>query len=62
MRRMCRACVSCSAKRTEIYWGVNGATNISTAHEVDVVLAAIVGAGLVPTLQAIQVGKEVALQ
>ena len=50
------------AKRTEICWGVNGATNISTAHEVDVVLAAIVGgAGLVPTLQAVQAGKEVAL-
>lgn len=50
------------AKRPEICWGVNGATNISTAHEVDVVLAAIVGgAGLVPTLQAVQAGKEVAL-
>jgi 1-deoxy-D-xylulose-5-phosphate reductoisomerase len=50
------------AKRTEICWGVKGATNISTAHEVDVVLAAIVGgAGLVPTLQAVQAGKEVAL-
>jgi 1-deoxy-D-xylulose-5-phosphate reductoisomerase len=50
------------AKRTEICWGVNGATNISTAHEVDVVLAAIVGgAGLVPTLQAVQAGKEIAL-
>ena len=50
------------AKRTEICWGVNGATNISTATEVDVVLAAIVGgAGLVPTLQAVQAGKEVAL-
>lgn len=49
-------------KRTEICWGVNGATNISTAHEVDVVLAAIVGgAGLEPTLQAVQAGKEVAL-
>jgi 1-deoxy-D-xylulose-5-phosphate reductoisomerase len=41
---------------------VNGATNISTAHEADVVLAAIVGgAGLVPTLQAVQAGKEIAL-
>jgi 1-deoxy-D-xylulose-5-phosphate reductoisomerase len=50
------------AKRTEICWGVNGAMNISTAHDVDVVLAAIVGgAGLVPTLQAVQAGKEVAL-
>jgi 1-deoxy-D-xylulose-5-phosphate reductoisomerase len=49
-------------KRMEICWGVNGATNISTANDVDVVLAAIVGgAGLVPTLQAVQAGKEVAL-
>jgi 1-deoxy-D-xylulose-5-phosphate reductoisomerase len=49
-------------KRLEICWGVNGATNISTANEVDVVLAAIVGgAGLVPTLQAVQAGKEIAL-
>jgi 1-deoxy-D-xylulose-5-phosphate reductoisomerase len=50
------------SNRTEIGWGVNGATNISTATEVDVVLAAIVGgAGLVPTLQAVQAGKEIAL-
>ena len=46
----------------EIGWGVKGAAAISTANEVDVVLAAIVGAaGLVPTLQAIRAGKEIAL-
>jgi 1-deoxy-D-xylulose-5-phosphate reductoisomerase len=49
-------------KCVDIGWGVKGATNISTANEVDVVLAAIVGAaGLVPTLEAIRASKEVAL-
>jgi 1-deoxy-D-xylulose-5-phosphate reductoisomerase len=46
----------------DICWGGKGAVNISTAIEVDVVLAAIVGgAGLMPTLQAVRAGKEVAL-
>jgi 1-deoxy-D-xylulose-5-phosphate reductoisomerase len=49
-------------KTIDIDWGVKGATSISTADEVDVVLAAIVGAaGLVPTLAAVRAGKEVAL-
>jgi 1-deoxy-D-xylulose-5-phosphate reductoisomerase len=49
-------------KSIEIGWGVKGATDVSTANEVDVVLAAIVGAaGLVPTLEATRAGKEVAL-
>jgi 1-deoxy-D-xylulose-5-phosphate reductoisomerase len=49
-------------KTIEIGWGVKGAAAISTANEVDVVLAAIVGAaGLVPTLEAIRAGKEIAL-
>jgi 1-deoxy-D-xylulose-5-phosphate reductoisomerase len=49
-------------KTIEIGWGVKGATAISAANDVDVVLAAIVGAaGLVPTLEAIRAGKEVAL-
>ncbi len=49
-------------KSVEIGWGIKGATDISTAKDVDVVLAAIVGAaGLVPTLEAIRAGKEVAL-
>lgn len=50
------------ARRTEILWGVSGATSVATAGGVDVVVAAIVGgAGLVPTLEAVRAGKEVAL-
>ena len=49
-------------QRVNISWGVEGATNISTAEGVDIVLAAIVGgAGLVPTLAAVRASKEVAL-
>ena len=49
-------------RSVNIAWGTKGATDISTAKNVDVVLAAIVGAaGLVPTLEAIRAGKEVAL-
>jgi len=49
-------------KTIEIGWGVKGATAIATANDVDVVLAAIVGAaGLLPTLDAIRAGKEIAL-
>ncbi len=48
--------------KVEILWGESGATAIATASSVDVVLAAIVGgAGLVPTLEAVRVGKQVAL-
>lgn len=48
--------------RVEILPGEGGATAVATANDVDVVVAAIVGgAGLVPTLQAVRVGKEVAL-
>jgi len=48
--------------RLEVLFGQEGATAIATAQEVDVVVAAIVGgAGLVPTIAAIQAGKEVAL-
>jgi 1-deoxy-D-xylulose-5-phosphate reductoisomerase len=50
------------SNRVEVLWGQEGAAAISTAHEVDVVVAAIVGgAGLVPTIEAIRAGKEVAL-
>lgn len=46
----------------EILWGESGATTVATASEVDVVLAAIVGAaGLIPTLQGLLAGKEIAL-
>ena len=49
-------------RRIEILWGERGATAVATAGGVDVVLAAIVGgAGLVPTFEAVRVGKEVAL-
>lgn len=49
-------------RKMEILWGEDGATSIVTASGVDVVMAAIVGgAGLVPTLEAVRAGKEVAL-
>lgn len=49
-------------QRVEILWGQSGAGAVSTAREVDVVLAAIVGgAGLMPTLMGVQAGKEIAL-
>jgi 1-deoxy-D-xylulose-5-phosphate reductoisomerase len=49
-------------KTIDIGWGLQGATAIAIAHGVDVVLAAIVGAaGLIPTLEAVRGGKEVAL-
>ena len=48
--------------RVEVLYGAQGAAAVSTAPEVDVVVAAIVGgAGLVPTLAAVRAGKEVAL-
>ncbi|HXV82876.1 MAG TPA: 1-deoxy-D-xylulose-5-phosphate reductoisomerase [Candidatus Binatia bacterium] len=48
--------------RVEVLCGDRGAAAVSTAHEVDIVVAAIVGgAGLLPTLAAIRAGKEIAL-
>jgi 1-deoxy-D-xylulose-5-phosphate reductoisomerase len=48
--------------RVEVLFGQRGAAAVSTAHEVDVVVAAIVGgAGLMPTLEAVRAGKEIAL-
>ncbi len=50
------------SRRVAIAWGVDGATQIATAGEVDLVLAAIVGAaGLLPTLAGVRAGKEIAL-
>jgi 1-deoxy-D-xylulose-5-phosphate reductoisomerase len=50
------------ARRVQILCGENGAVTVATAGKVDVVLAAIVGgAGLVPTLEAVKAGKEIAL-
>jgi 1-deoxy-D-xylulose-5-phosphate reductoisomerase len=46
----------------EVLFGDRGAAAVSTAPEVDVVVAAIVGgAGLLPTLAGIEAGKEIAL-
>jgi 1-deoxy-D-xylulose-5-phosphate reductoisomerase len=48
--------------RAKVFCGEEGAVRVATARESDVVLAAIVGAaGLVPTLEAVRSGKEVAL-
>ena len=50
------------AYRTEIFWGDEGVRNVASAHGADLVLSAIVGAaGLVPTLAAIEAGKDIAL-
>ncbi len=50
------------SRKTEILWGEEGAKTIAAAPEVDMVIAAIVGgAGLIPTLAAVQAGKEVGL-
>lgn len=48
--------------KVEILWGESGASAVATAPEVEVVLAAIVGAaGLVPSLNGLLAGKEIAL-
>jgi 1-deoxy-D-xylulose-5-phosphate reductoisomerase len=48
--------------RVEVLCGQHGAATVSTAPEVDVVVAAIVGgAGLMPTLEAVRARKEIAL-
>jgi 1-deoxy-D-xylulose-5-phosphate reductoisomerase len=50
------------SQRVEILFGQGGAVQVATESEADVVLAAIVGgAGLVPTLAAVEAGKEIAL-
>lgn len=49
-------------RRVEILAGEQGAIAVATAGEADVVMAGIVGgAGLMPTLMAVQAGKEIAL-
>jgi 1-deoxy-D-xylulose-5-phosphate reductoisomerase len=48
--------------KVEILWGQSGASAVASSAEVDVVLAAIVGgAGLMPCLQGVLAGKEIAL-
>ncbi len=50
------------AVRPRILWGEDGARSVASATEASLVLSAIVGAaGLVPTLAAIEAGKDVAL-
>ncbi|HTN71250.1 MAG TPA: 1-deoxy-D-xylulose-5-phosphate reductoisomerase [Methylomirabilota bacterium] len=49
-------------QHVEILYGEKGAADVATASEVQVVLAAIVGGvGLMPTLKAVNAGKEIAL-
>jgi 1-deoxy-D-xylulose-5-phosphate reductoisomerase len=51
-----------TAPPPEILWGEEGARNVASAPGADMVLSAIVGAaGLVPTLEAIEAGKDIAL-
>ncbi|HDK26531.1 MAG TPA: 1-deoxy-D-xylulose-5-phosphate reductoisomerase [Candidatus Atribacteria bacterium] len=48
--------------KTKIFWGVEGLIRISTLEEVDVVVVAITGiASLLPTLEAVKHGKEIAI-
>ncbi len=47
---------------TEILWGTDGYGEIASLHTVDMVVSAIVGAaGLLPTIAAIEAGKDIAL-
>jgi 1-deoxy-D-xylulose-5-phosphate reductoisomerase len=51
-----------SAPLPEILWGDEGVRSVASAPGADMVLSAIVGAaGLVPTLEAIEAGKDIAL-
>lgn len=48
--------------KPEIHWGIEGAAVVGAAEGSDMVVSAIVGAaGLVPTVRAIQAGKDIAL-
>jgi len=52
----------CEGLEVEIVGGVEGLIEVATASEIDMVVAAIVGAaGLVPTAAAIRAGKDIAL-
>ncbi len=51
-----------TAPPPEILWGEEGARRVASAPGAEMVLSAIVGAaGLVPTLEAIEAGKDIAL-
>lgn len=48
--------------KPEIHWGIEGAAAVGAAEGSEMVVSAIVGAvGLVPTVSAIQAGKDIAL-
>ncbi|HHD63719.1 MAG TPA: 1-deoxy-D-xylulose-5-phosphate reductoisomerase, partial [Desulfobulbaceae bacterium] len=48
--------------RSRTYWGEDGNCRVATLAEADMVVTAVVGAaGLLPTLQAIQSGKDIGL-
>ncbi len=47
---------------TEVYWGAEGLIRLATLDQVQLVVSAVVGiAGLMPTLAAIEAGKDIAL-
>lgn len=49
-------------EQPEIHWGIEGAAVVGETEGADMVVSAIVGAaGLVPTVRAIQAGKDIAL-
>jgi 1-deoxy-D-xylulose-5-phosphate reductoisomerase len=51
-----------SAKGTEILYGKDGYREVACAGEADMVVSAMVGsAGLIPTMEAIEAGKDIAL-
>lgn len=51
-----------SAVPVEIVWGKEGLIQVATAEEADLIVSALVGStGLLPTLAAIQAGKDIAL-
>ena len=54
--------VSLKGIKTEILYGIEGLNTISTQSEVDTVVTSVVGmVGLVPTMKAIEAGKNIAL-
>jgi 1-deoxy-D-xylulose-5-phosphate reductoisomerase len=50
------------SQKVEVCWGVEGLIRVATHAEADMVVSAIVGAvGLIPTISALESGKDVAL-
>lgn len=49
-------------KKTEVLYGMDGLIQISSLKEVDIVVSALVGmVGIIPTIRAIELGKDIAL-